>query len=79
VLLAGIDFGEILLGMVALFFLFVFFWIFIAIFADIFRCPDISGWGNQRLGKGRLDAADRGVAVFGCLIYVIARPAIVVE
>jgi hypothetical protein len=74
VFLAEIDFGEILLGMVALFFLVVFLWIFIAIFADIFRRPDISGWGKA--GWILLIVV---LPFFGCLIYVIARPAIVVE
>jgi hypothetical protein len=74
VFLADIDFGEILLGMVALFFLVVFFWIFIAIFADIFRRPDIGGWGKA--GWMLLIVI---LPFLGCLIYVIARPAIVVE
>jgi hypothetical protein len=74
VFLADIDFGEILLGMVALFFLVVFLWIFIAIFADIFRRRDLGGWAKA--GWILLIVV---LPFLGCLIYVIARPPIVVE
>jgi hypothetical protein len=74
VFLADIDFGEILLGMVALFFLVVFLWIFIAIFADIFRRRDLGGWAKA--GWILLIVV---LPFLGCLIYVIARPQIVVE
>jgi predicted membrane channel-forming protein YqfA (hemolysin III family) len=55
--------------MISFFFLVIFFWMFISIFADIFRRDDISGW------------AKAGWIFFiiilpflGILIYVIARP-----
>lgn len=67
--LADINFGEFLLGMVALFFLVVFLWIFIAIFADIFRRRDLGGWAKA--GWILLIVV---LPFLGCLIYVIARP-----
>jgi hypothetical protein len=74
VVLADITFGEILLGMVALFFLVVFLWIFIAIFADIFRRRDLGGWAKA--GWILLIVV---LPFLGCLIYVIARPVVPIE
>ena len=57
------SFGSVIWAMVVFFFWFMFIWMFIAIFADIFRRNDISG----------------GVLIvilpfLGILIYMIARP-----
>ena len=40
------NFGDILLTMFAFFFWFLFIWMFIAVFGDIFRRDDISGWAK---------------------------------
>ena len=63
------NFGEVLWAMIMFFFMVMFFWMFISIFADIFRRDDISGW------------AKAGWIFFiiilpflGIFIYVIARP-----
>ena len=61
--------GGILWTMIALFFWMMVIWMFIAIFADIFRRNDLSGWGK----------AGWIILVFvlpflGILIYVIVRP-----
>jgi hypothetical protein len=42
-LLADFDLGDLLLAMVAFFFLFLAIWMFIAVFADIFGRHDLSG------------------------------------
>jgi uncharacterized membrane protein YhaH (DUF805 family) len=61
--------GGILWTMIAFFFWMMVIWMFISIFADIFRRNDLSGWGK----------AGWIILVFvlpfiGILIYVIARP-----
>jgi uncharacterized membrane protein YhaH (DUF805 family) len=61
--------GGILWTMIAFFFWMMVIWMFIAVFADIFRRNDLSGWGK----------AGWIILVFvlpfiGILIYVIARP-----
>lgn len=60
--------------MVALFFLVVFLWVFIANVTDIFRRQDVSGWAKA--GRILLIVV---LPLLGCLIYVVARPTIVVE
>ena len=63
------SFGSVLWTMLVFFFWVMAIWIFIALFADIFRRNDLSG------------AAKAGwillifiVPFIGCLIYMIARP-----
>jgi len=68
-LVATTTFGEILWSMLIFFFWFMAIWIFIMIFADIFRRNDLSGWAK----------AGWIVLIFilpfiGALIYLIARP-----
>jgi hypothetical protein len=61
--------GDVLWTMVAFFFWFIFIWMFIAVFGDIFRRNDMSGWAKA--GWTLL------ICVFpflGILIYMIARP-----
>ena len=49
-LLADFTLGDPLVSMIALFFLILAVWLFIAVFADIFTRPDLSGWGKARGG-----------------------------
>lgn len=63
------DLGEVLWAMLAFFFWFMVIWMFIAIFGDIFRRDDISGWGKA----GWLFLIFV-LPFLGILIYVIARP-----
>lgn len=69
-LLADIDLGDLLLAMVAFFFLFLAIWIFIAVFADIFSRRDLSGWG-----KAGWTLLIFILPLIGVLIYLIVRPA----
>lgn len=61
--------GEVLGSMLAFFFFFMAIWIFIAVFADIFRRNDVSG-----LGKAGWIILIFIVPFLGALIYMIARP-----
>ena len=67
--LAEFTFGDVLLSMVAFFFLFLAIWMFIAVFADIFRRNDVSG--GVKAGWIILIFL---VPFLGILIYMIARP-----
>jgi energy-coupling factor transporter transmembrane protein EcfT len=62
-------FGSVLWVMVEFFFLFMVIWIFIAVFADIFRRRDLSGWA-----KAGWIFLIFIVPFLGALIYLIARP-----
>ena len=62
-------FGDIFWSFVAFFFWFMAIWIFIGVFADIFRRNDISGWA-----KGGWILLIFCVPFLGALIYIIARP-----
>jgi hypothetical protein len=68
-MLADWSFGDLLWGMLVFFFWFMAIWIFITIFADIFRRNDLSGWG-----KGGWILLIFVVPFLGALIYIIARP-----
>lgn len=63
------SFGDVLWTMLAFFFWMMAIWIFIAIFGDIFRRRDISGWA-----KGGWILLLFAVPFLGALIYTIARP-----
>ncbi|GAA1784364.1 SHOCT domain-containing protein [Luedemannella flava] len=63
------NFGDVLLAMLAFFFWFLFIWMFIAVFADLFRRDDVSGWGKA--GWVVLVVL---LPFIGILIYMIARP-----
>ena len=63
------SFGQVLWGMFAFFFWFMLIWIFITIFADIFRRRDLSGWA-----KAGWILLLVFVPFLGALIYMIARP-----
>jgi len=61
--------GNVLWTMLVLFFWVMAIWIFIAIFSDIFRRNDLSGWA-----KAGWILLIFIVPFLGALIYVIARP-----
>ncbi len=61
--------GNVLWTMLVLFFWVMAIWIFIAIFSDIFRRNDLSGWA-----KAGWIFLIFIVPFLGALIYVIARP-----
>ena len=61
--------GNVLWTMLALFFWVMAIWIFIAIFADIFRRNDLSGWA-----KAGWIFLIFIVPFLGALVYIIARP-----
>ena len=62
-------FGSVLWAMVVFFFWFMLIWIFIGVFADLFRRNDLSGWAKA--GWLLLIFV---VPFLGVLIYLIARP-----
>jgi hypothetical protein len=62
-------FGSLLWAMVVFFFWFMLIWMFIAVFADIFRRNDLTGWG-----KAGWILLIFIVPLLGILIYLIARP-----
>jgi uncharacterized membrane protein YhaH (DUF805 family) len=68
-LFAEIDLGDLLIAMVVFFYLFLAIWVFIALFADIFRRRDLSGWG-----KAGWILLIFLFPLIGALIYVLARP-----
>ena len=63
------NFGDILLTMFAFFFWFLFIWMFISVFGDIFRRDDLTGWGKA--GWVFLIVV---LPFLGILIYLIVRP-----
>jgi Phospholipase_D-nuclease N-terminal len=63
------SFGDFLWSMVVFFFWFTIIWMFIAVFADIFRRDDLSGWAKA--GWVLLVVV---LPFIGILIYVIVRP-----
>jgi hypothetical protein len=64
-----VDLGEILWAMLAFFFWFMIIWMFIAVFADVFRRNDLSG--GAKAGWIFLFFV---LPFLGLLIYMIARP-----
>jgi Tfp pilus assembly protein PilO len=62
-------FGSVLWAMIVFFFWFMLIWMFIGVFADIFRRNDLTGWGKA--GWLLLIFV---VPLLGVLIYLIARP-----
>jgi uncharacterized membrane protein len=68
-MLADYSFGDFLWTMIAFFFWFMFIWIFITVFADIFRRNDIHG--GAKAGWIILIVI---LPFIGILIYMIARP-----
>jgi type VI protein secretion system component VasK len=62
-------FSDIFASMIVFFFWFMAIWIFIAVFADIFRRADLSG-----LAKAGWILLIVIVPFLGALLYIIARP-----
>jgi hypothetical protein len=67
-------FGTFLWSTLVLFFWITCIWMFIAVFADVFRRDDLSG-----LGKAGWVALIVILPFLGILIYMIARPAVVAD
>ncbi len=67
-------FNDIFASMIVFFFWFMAIWIFIAVFADIFRRNDIHG-----LAKAGWIILIFVVPLVGCLIYLIARPKVTAQ
>jgi predicted membrane channel-forming protein YqfA (hemolysin III family) len=63
------SFGDVMLAMLVFFFWVIAIWMFIAVFADIFRRDDLSGWAKA--GWVLLIFV---LPVIGILAYFIARP-----
>lgn len=60
--------GEVLLTLIYLVFLFIWIWLLIAVFADLFRSHDLSGWAKAFWVVG--------IIVFpflGVLVYLVVR------
>jgi len=70
-MLADYDFGDFLWTTIVFFFWFMLIWMFIMVFADIFRRRDLSG--GAKAGWILLIFI---LPLFGILIYVIARPSV---
>ena len=68
-MVADYSFGDFLWSMVVFFFWFMAIWIFITVFADIFRRNDIHGWA-----KAGWIFLIFILPFVGVLIYLIARP-----
>lgn len=63
------SFGDFLWGMVIFFFWVMYIWMFIAVFGDIFRRDDLSGW----LKAGWIFLIFI-IPLLGILLYLITRP-----
>jgi hypothetical protein len=68
------SFNDVFMSMIVFFFWFMAIWIFIAVFADIFRRNDIHG--PVKAGWILLLFI---VPFFGALIYIIARPKVTAQ
>jgi hypothetical protein len=69
VFLENFTFWDVLWYMIIFFFWMLVFWMFISVFADIFRRRDHGGWA-----KAGWILAICVLPLLGILIYVIARP-----
>jgi hypothetical protein len=65
--LADVSFGELLVSILYIFFLVIFFWLLITVFADLFR-RKMSGWG-----KAAWVIVIILLPFLGILIYLISR------
>ena len=71
---ASLTFWDVIFATIALFFWFMFIWIFIALFGDIFRRDDLSG--GAKAGWIFLLVI---LPFLGSLIYMIARPKVTAQ
>ena len=71
---ASLTFWDVIFATIALFFWFMFIWIFIALFGDIFRRNDLSG--GAKAGWIFLLVI---LPFLGALIYMIARPKVTAQ
>jgi uncharacterized membrane protein len=71
---ATVTFWDIVFAMIAFFFWFMFIWIFISLFGDIFRRNDLSG--GAKAGWIFLLVI---LPFLGALIYMIARPKVTAQ
>jgi Short C-terminal domain/Phospholipase_D-nuclease N-terminal len=60
--------GQVLWSMLWFFLFFIWIWLLISVFGDIFRSPDLSGWG-----KGLWTVFVIIVPYLGVFVYLIAR------
>jgi ABC-type multidrug transport system fused ATPase/permease subunit len=67
-MIASFDFSDAFLSLLWLFFLIVFFWLLITVFADLFRDHDLSGWA-----KAAWVLFVVILPFLGILVYFIAR------
>lgn len=67
-LLADFGSGQVLLSMLWFFLFFIWIWLLITVFADIFRSPDLSGWG-----KALWSIFVIVMPYLGVFVYLIAR------
>jgi uncharacterized membrane protein YcjF (UPF0283 family) len=63
------DFWDVMWSIFVIFFWFIYIWMFITIFADIFHRDDIHGWS-----KAGWVILLIFIPLIGALIYLIARP-----
>lgn len=68
------DFGDIFLTMVLFYFWFMLIWMFIGVFADIFRRADLSG-----MGKAGWLILIVILPFLGILIYAASRPSLAAD
>jgi hypothetical protein len=67
-LLAEFGTGQVFWSMLWFFLFFIWIWLLMALFADIFRSPDLSGWG-----KALWVIFIIALPFLGILVYLIAR------
>ena len=66
--LAEFGSGQVFLSMLWFFLFFIWIWLLIAVFGDIFRSPDLSGWG-----KALWSIFIIFLPYLGVFVYLIAR------
>jgi hypothetical protein len=68
VVLADFGSGQVFLSMLWFFLFFIWIWLLIIVFSDIFRSPDLSGWG-----KALWSIFIIILPYLGVFVYLIAR------
>ncbi len=67
--LLNTSFLDVIWWMLIVFFWTMIIWMFVAVFADVFRRPDLSGWA-----KAGWSLAFIFLPLLGILIYIVVRP-----